>query len=323
MRKLFRSIHAAAFLAALTLSTSLAAQTPSTPVRIVVPFSAAGVTDLVARMLAEKLSKEWQRPVIVENKPGAGGNIGAEYVSRAPTDGSVFLLAGTSIVINSALQENVPYELMKTVVPVSLLADLPFLIVVSPSLPVQSLRELVEHSRSHPGVLNFGSGGTGTTPHVAGEQFKQATNTDIVHVPFKGAAPATTELVAGRIQLMIDSAQGLAPLVESGKLKALATPREKRIDQLPSVPTTSEAGIPGFEVSSWLSLWAPGGTPREIIDSVSADIARILKDPEIRQKLEQQVIEPVGSTPAEFEAVVNAELAKWTEVIQRAGITTQ
>ncbi|WP_237173432.1 tripartite tricarboxylate transporter substrate binding protein [Paracandidimonas lactea] len=312
----------ASLLVVLNIGAVQAVQAAPAPlVKIVVPFTPAGVTDMVARVLAEKLAQRWQRPVIVENKPGAGGNIGAEFVSRAPADGSVFLLAGTSIVINAALQEHVPYQLMKTLEPVSLLAELPFLVVVSPTVPVDSIAGLIAHAKAHPGELNFGSGGLGTSPHMAGELFKQTTKTDIVHIPFRGAGPATAELVAGRIQVMIDSAQGLIPLVESGKLRALATPSDKRIGRLPSIPTMIEAGVHGFHVSSWLSLWAPGGTPRSVIDNMSQDIASVLQDSEVRKLLDQQVIEPVGSTPQEFHKFVETELAKWNQVIRQGAIT--
>lgn len=294
---------------------------PDGPVTIVVPFPPGGVTDLVARVVATRLGEIWKQPVVINNKPGAGGDIGAATVARARGDGRTFLFAGTSIVINSVMQEKVPYALMTTLLPVSLVADLPFLIVVNSSLPVKSVPELVSYAKQHPGTLNFGSGGIGTTPHVAGELFKQITGIDMVHVPFKGAAAATTELAAGRIHVMVDSAQGFIPFIQKGAIRALATPRSSRIPNLLDIPTMRESSSFDMDVSSWLSLWAPGGTSPALMDRVNRDVAKVLAEDRVRAVLAKQSVMPVGNSRQDFEDFIKRELAKWKKTTGLANAT--
>jgi tripartite-type tricarboxylate transporter receptor subunit TctC len=319
MKKLLGSIALGLSLMASIAAHAQSAAFPSKPVTIVVPFSAGGVTDIVARVIAAELSRQWQQSVVVENRPGAGGNIGASAVARARPDGHTLLLAGTAIVINSVLGETTPYTLMTDLVPVSQVADLPYLIVAHPSLPVSTIPELVEYAKRHPGQLNFGSAGMGTTPHVAGELFKQKAGINMVHIPFKGAAAATTELLAGRIHIMIDSAQGLLPSIEKGSLKALATPSATRIQALAQVPTVKESSDYDVKVSSWLSIWAPGETPRAIVDKISSDLARAVQQDEVKTTLLKQTVTPIGSSSAEFTAFVQNELEKWKDVVQQSG----
>jgi tripartite-type tricarboxylate transporter receptor subunit TctC len=318
------SLFAPFFLCLAVLAPPAKAQAlPSGPITIIVPFPPGGVTDIAARSVANGLSQLWGQPVVVDNRPGAGGNIGAAAVARAEGDGRTWLFAGTSIVINAVMQDKVPYTLLEDLQPVSQVADLPFLIVVHNSVPAKTLPELVQFAKQHPGMLNFGSGGNGTSPHVAGELFKQKTQTDIVHIPFKGAAAATTDLLAGRIHLMVDSAQGLIPHVQKGDLRALATPREERIPSLPDVPTVKESSSLDIEVSSWLSLWAPGGTPSALMDRVSRDVATVLAKDSIRESLLQKTVLPIGSSRADFTAFVKSELTKWDQVIDQANAKAQ
>jgi tripartite-type tricarboxylate transporter receptor subunit TctC len=291
---------------------------PSKPVRIVVPFP-AGILDTVARLLATRLSDSWGQPVIVENKPGAGGNIGADYVARAAGDGTTFLMGGTSLIINVPLHKRVPYTLMKDLLPVTLVARLPFVVVVNPSVPATNLQELISYARANPGKLNFGSGGNGTVPHVSGELFKLKAQVDMVHIPFKGAAATVTELLAGRIDLAIDTATPYLQFIQRGDLRPLAVPAASRLSNLPNVPTTKEAGLDGFETGAWVSLWAPGGTSPSIIQQVSRDVAAVTASPGIREEWAKLGIQAAGTTPEEFTAFVDSELNKWTEVVRVSG----
>lgn len=322
MKRLIKSIVVAAtFAGFVSGACAIEVNTfPAKHVTIVVPFSPGGVTDIVARLVADQLSRQWQQPVVIENRAGAGGNIGAAYVARSGPDGYTLLFAGTSIVINAVMDDAAPYTLKKDLVPVALVADLPHVIVATKSLGVSSLPELVAYSKQHPDQLNFGSGGIGTSSHVAGELLKQVTGMSMTHVPFKGAAGATSELIAGRIQVMSDSAQGLLPHIEQGAITALATPSAKRIPFLPNVPTVSESSPYEMQVSSWLSVWAPGGTPPELIAHINHALAEAVRQPSVRAALEKQLVLPVGSPVSAFSDFVDEEIRKWREVVQKAGV---
>jgi tripartite-type tricarboxylate transporter receptor subunit TctC len=315
-RHLFRAMLAAA----LALASALAAAQdfPTRPVRLVVPFP-AGILDTVARLLAKELEQRWNQPVIVINKPGAGGNIGAADVAHAPAEGTTFLIGGTSLIINVPLHGQVPYSLMNDLLPVTLVAKLPFVVVVNPAVPARSLSELIAYARANPGKMNFGSGGNGTVPHVSGELFKMKAKVDVVHVPLKGAASTVTELVAGRIDMAIDTATPYLPFIASGQLRALAVPAAQRLVNLPDVPTTREAGLDDFETGAWVSLWAPGGTPQWIIDRVARDVSSITGSPATREEWSKRGIEAVVSNPQAFGAFASEELRKWTGVVRVSG----
>jgi tripartite-type tricarboxylate transporter receptor subunit TctC len=316
---LLRIARSVTALVLMTLASSLYAQgIASKPVRIVCPFPPGGSVDVVARIIAQELSQLWGQPVIVENRPGAGGNIGAESVAKANPDGATFLFAGASIAINASLQQRVPYVLFKTLVPVSHVANLPLIVAVNSAVPVANMRELVAYARSNPGKLNFGSAGPGTMGHVTGELLKYKTKVDMVHVPYKGPAAAAIDLGEGRIQLMIDAIPPLLPMIQEGKVRVVATPSSKRLAMFPGVPTADESGVP-FENSSWISLWAPGGTPDDVIGRVSRDVASIIAKPAVRAALERQGFDPVGSSPEAFKAFVAGELDKWAEVVRATG----
>jgi tripartite-type tricarboxylate transporter receptor subunit TctC len=256
---------------------------------------------------------------VVENRPGAGGNIGAEAVARAPGDGSTFLMGGPSVVVNTALYERVPYTLLKDLVPVTQVANAPFIVVVHPSVPARTLPELIDYARANPGKLNYGSGGSGTSAHLSGELLKLKAKIDVVHIPHKGGSATLAELLAGRIQLAVDAASIYMQFIQKGDLIALATPKATRIASLPDVPTAREAGLPGFETGAWAGLLAPGGTPPAIIAQVSKDVADIVGDPEVSARWTKIGIEAIGSSPPEFTKFMQAELAKWTEVIRASG----
>jgi tripartite-type tricarboxylate transporter receptor subunit TctC len=316
MRILLSLLIAAAVVAA---NAGAAAQTfPSKPVRIVVPFG-SGMIDGVARLLSEQLSQKWGQPVVIDNKPGAGGNIGAEVVARAPADGYTLLMGGPSVVVNTVLYERVPYALMKDLVPVTQVANAPFVVVVHPSVPARSLPELIAYAKANPGKLNYGSGGLGTSAHLSGELLKLKAGIDMVHIPHKGGAATLTELLAGRIQLAVDAASLYVQFIAKGDLRALAVPQAARIESLPDVPTAREAGVNDFETGAWTGLLAPGGTPQAVLQQISRDVAAIVTRPEIRAKWSKGGIEAVGSTPEQFGAFMQTELKKWTEVVRASG----
>ncbi|HZP88719.1 MAG TPA: tripartite tricarboxylate transporter substrate binding protein [Burkholderiales bacterium] len=291
---------------------------PSKPVRIIVPFG-SGMIDNVTRLVGEQLSQKWGQPVVIENKPGAGGNIGADVVAHAPPDGYTLLMGGPSVVVNTALYDRVPYVLMKDLVPVTQVANAPFVVVVHPSVPAHTLQELIAYAKANPGKLNYGSGGSGTSAHLSGELLKLQAGLDIVHIPHKGGAATLTELLAGRIQLAVDAASIYLPFIEKGSLRAIAAAQATRIESLPDVPTAREAGLPGFETGAWAGLLAPGGTPPAVMQQISADVASIVSRPDTRAKWSKLGIEAVGSTPEQFGRFMEAELKKWTEVVRASG----
>jgi tripartite-type tricarboxylate transporter receptor subunit TctC len=305
---------------ALMLHSTLApAQSyPSQSVKIVAPFG-AGIVDTVARLLGARLSEKWGQPVIIENKVGAGGNIGSEAVARSRGDGTTFLIGGAHLVINAVLRERVPYSLMNDLLPVTQVASLPYVIAVHPAVPARTLTELIAYGRANPGKLNFGSGGVGTGPHVSGELFKLKAKVDMVHIPLKGSGATATELLAGRIDVVIDTVTPYLQFIQRGDLRALAVTGASRIPNLPNVPTAKEAGLPDFETGSWLSLWAPAGTPPSIIHQVSKDVTAVLEAPEARAEWAKLSIVPTTSTPEQFEAFVRAEMSKWAEVVKVSG----
>jgi tripartite-type tricarboxylate transporter receptor subunit TctC len=311
------SLFVGAFVVAWT-AAAFAQSFPTKPVRIVVPFG-TGMIDGVARLVSEQLSRKWGQPVVIENKPGAGGNIGAEFVARAPADGHTLLMGGPSVVVNTVLYDRVPYALMKDLVPVTQVANAPFVVVVHPSVPARSLSELIAYAKANPGKLNYGSGGSGTSAHLSGELLKLKAGLDIVHIPHKGGAATLTELLAGRVQLAVDASSLYMQFIEKGDLRAIAAPKATRIESLPNVPTASESGLDGFETGAWAGLLAPGGTPAAIVQQISRDVAAIVKLPETRAAWSKLGIEAVGSSPDQFGTFMQVELQKWSEVIRASG----
>lgn len=312
----FRMLFSAALL---VFGAAAAAQSfPAKPVRIVVAYG-PGVVDTAARLIAQRLNDKWGQPVIVEDKPGAGGNIAAELVARSAPDGHTLLVIGRNIVINEALFGRVPYTVGKDLLPVSLFANLPFAIVTNPSLPVRNLQELIAYARANPGKLNFGSGGHGTTPHLSGELFKLRAKVDMVHIPFKGSGATAAELAAGRIQLAIDSVSPYLPFIEAGKIRAIASAGAVRIANLPNVPTVKEAGLRDFETGAWLSIWAPGGVPASVIRQVNQDVASIVQSAEGRAQMAKLGVESASMTLEQLDAYMQSEARIWTEVIRISG----
>jgi tripartite-type tricarboxylate transporter receptor subunit TctC len=294
---------------------------PARPIHIVVPFSAgAGVLDIMARIVAQPLGMNIGQPVLIDNRPGAGGIPGSEYASKAAPDGYTLLMTNVSLVVNSFLYPSLPYDPLRDFMPVTMVNSAPLLLVVHPALPATSVRELIAYSKSHPGQLNYGSGGVGSTPHLAGELFKTLAGIDATHVPYKGGAPALSDLVGGQISFMIENMPGTMPFVRTGKLRALAITSPQRSPLAPNLPTMAEAGVPGYEVVGWNGLFAVKGTPPEIVVKLHHELAKILHTPAIREQLVALGAEPIGSTPDELGAFVKLEMDRWGKIIREKGI---
>jgi tripartite-type tricarboxylate transporter receptor subunit TctC len=322
MMRLIQKLAVAA-LAAVVPAVAQAQAYPSKPVKIVVPFVAGGATDVVARLLAQKLSEAWGQPVVVENRAGAGGNIGADAVAKAPPDGYTLLMASGSIVTaNAHMYKSMTYDPAKDLVPITNVATGPQLIVVNPNVPAKDLKEFVAWAKANPKKVNFGSAGIGSQTHLAAENLAHSAGIDLTHVPYKGEAAAITDLLGGQIQLATPNLAAAQAQVKEGKLRALAVTSRERSSVLPDVPSASEA-IPGFENAGWFGLLAPAGTPREAIERVYADSAKILLSDEFRAKLAQQGLVPVANKPADFAAAIREESARWAVVIRERKIATQ
>ena len=315
---------AAASVVILTAAAATAAQAqapyPSKPVRIVVPFPAGGTTDILARAVAQKLVESNGQPVVVDNRPGAGGNIGAELVAKAPPDGYTLLMGtvGTHA-INPSLYARMPYDHQKDFAPVILVAGVPNVLVVHPSVPANTVQELIAYGRANPGKLNFASSGSGTSIHLAGELFKTMSGVQMTHVPYKGSAPAIADLIGGQVQIMFDNLPSALPQIKAGRLRALAVTSAQRAPALPDVPTVAEAGLPGFEASSWFGLLAPAGTPKDVIAKLNTEVAKWLASPEAREKLTAQGANAFGMSPEDFVRHIAVETTKWQKVVKESG----
>ena len=317
----------AAVTAALVLgaaaSPALAQAWPAKPVRIVVPFAPGGSTDVVARMVAQKLTALWGQTVVVENRAGAGGNVGADVVAKAPADGYTLLMASGSITINPHLYKNMPFDTKKDLMPISNVASGPMLVVVPDGSPAKTLKDLVAMAKAKPGALNFGSAGVGSQVHLAAENLADAAGIDISHVPYKGEALAFTDLIGGQTQFMVGNFSAASALLGKNRLRALAVTGKQRQPQLPDVPTAIEAGLPGFENYGWFGLLAPAGTPADIVAKVQRDTAKVLAETETKARLYVQGMTALASTPAEFGKQMDAELVRWGTVAKNRKLSPQ
>jgi len=298
---------------------ALAQDYPSRPVRIVIPFPAGGTTDIIARTLGARLSKDWKQAVVIDNRPGGGANIGAEHAVRSPADGYTLLMASTAHSINASLYPKLPYDPVKDFAPVSVVAETAQVLVVHPSIPVRNVRELIALLKRRPGEMAYSSAGNGSQPHLSAELFASMTGTRMLHVPYKGGPQAMTDLMAGHVALSFATAPSAVPNVRSGKVRALGVSTRARIPALPDVPTIAESGVPGYDAVGYFGLVAPAGTPTAIIDRLHASVLAVLKDPAIRRSLSDQGAEPMTSTPAEYAALIRDEVSKWGRVVRESG----
>jgi tripartite-type tricarboxylate transporter receptor subunit TctC len=305
---------------ALAGSAVCAQNYPAKPIRLVVPQPPGGGNDTIGRMIGQKLSVALKQQVAVDNRAGAGGLIGADIAAKSPADGYTLLLGNVAaLAIIPNVQKKMPYDALKDFAPISLIASAPLLVVVHPSLPVTTVKQLIALAKAKPGQLNYASNGVGSSTHLATEMFKLMTKTDLVHIPYKGLGPAATDLLAGQVQLMFSSAVAMMPHVQSGRLRAIAMTGAKRSSAIPDIPTVAESGVPDYESGSWYGILAPTGTPREIIDLLSREIAAAVRSPDITNRLVAEAVIPVGSTPAEFAAHIQKEYKRIGNVIRSSG----
>jgi len=312
-------IFAAVALASLA-AVAQAQAWPSKPIKWVVPFAPGGTTDILARTVGEKLAVALGQPVIIENKPGAGGGVGAEFTAKSAPDGYT-IMGGTisTHAINASLYKSLPYDPVKDFVAITLIARVPNMLVINPSVPAKDVKELIALLKANPGKYSFASSGNGTSQHLSGELFKSMSGTDMQHIPYKGSPPALQDVVGGQVAMTFDNITTALPLAKAGKLRALAVTTAKRSSVAPEVPTLAESGLPGFEVGSWQGVFAPAGTPPEIVKRLNAEIVKALNMPDVREKLSGLGAEIVADSPEEFSALVKAEVAKWADVVKKSG----
>ena len=292
---------------------------PNRPIRFVVPLAAGGATDIAARLFGQKLANAFGQQVVVDNRPGEGGIIGAELAAKAAPDGYTLMMASISHTVLPSMYKKLPYDIVKDFAPVSMLVAFPFLLLVHPSLPAKSVKEFIALAKAKPGQINYASGGNGSTAHLSAELFKSMTGINVVHVPYKGTAPALIGFLAGEAGLAFYSASATLPHVKAGRLRALATTGERRSPALPDLPTVAEAGVPGFETGSWAGVLTPAGTPRFIIAKLHGELTRILQLPEAKERLAAIDFEPVGNTPDAFGAIIRKEVVRWAKVVKESG----
>lgn len=292
---------------------------PEKPIRMVVVYPPGGGVDILARALGQKLADAWGPPLIVDNRPGAGTTIGAAIVAKAPADGYTLLMTDVSFAITPTLYSQLPYDATRDLAPVTLLNLVTDILVVNPSLPVNNVKELIAHAKAHPGKVLYASAGNGTLNHLAPEMLKAMAGINLVHVPYKGAVAALTDVISGREQLYIGALVSTVPHIKAGRLRALAITGIKRSSVFPDLPTVAESGLPGYDVSAWYGLLAPAGTPRPIIDKINQDVRKALQAPDIQQRLAADGSESVGSSPEEFGRFIRDEIAKWGKAVKAAG----
>ena len=315
----------AAAMMAVVPTLALAADAwPNKPITYVVPFAPGGNTDTLARIIGPKVSAALGQPVVVENKPGAGGNIGSDFVAKAKPDGYT-ILGGTisSHAINASMYPSMPYDPIKNFEPITVRGQAPLLLVVPADSPYKTLKDLLDAAKAKPGALSFASAGNGTSPHLAGELLKSSAKIQATHVPYKGSGPAVTDLLAGHVQFMFDTALIVGGHIKAGKLRPLAVTSSKRTSLFPEVPTIAEAGVPGYEIGSWQAVYAPAGTPKPIVERLNAEIVKALKSPDIAERFASLGMEPVANTPAQMAEFNKAEVTKWAKIVKEANIKAE
>ena len=304
-----------------SLATAAEKVFPTKPIRIIVPFAAGGPTDIVARTVGQQLTLTFGQPVVIDNRPGAGGVVGADLAAKSAPDGYTLLLCSTgAMAINPGLLPSMPYDPVRDLAPITLVVTIPYLLLVNPAFSAQSVKELLALARAKPGQLNYGSAGTGTTSHLAMELFRSMANIQVTHVPYKGSAPAATDLVGGQLQLLFDAPPSSLPFVRSGRLRAIGISTLRRTPLLPEMPTINEAGVPGYEVLTWSGICAPAGTPKAIVTRLNETIVHGVTNRETRDRFAALGADVVANSPDDYRKFIAAELAKWSRVIREAGV---
>jgi tripartite-type tricarboxylate transporter receptor subunit TctC len=296
---------------------------PSRPIRLIVPFAPGGSNDIMARLIGQKLSESMGGQIVVDNRAGGSGIIGTDIAAKAAPDGYTVLMMSLTFAVNPSLFRKLPYDTEKDLIPVTLVASAPLMLVVHPSIPVKSVQDFLAYAKANPGKLNFGSGGPGTTPHLAGEMLKLMARVQMTHVPYKGGGPALTDLMGGQIQLMLENIPSTLPLAKSGKVRALAVSGRQRSALVPDLPTLDEAGLKGYEIVGWNGLFVPAGTPWNIVTHLHTETAKALAQADVKERLVTMGAEGVGSSPEEFRAFVKAEISKWARVVKEAGLKVE
>jgi tripartite-type tricarboxylate transporter receptor subunit TctC len=300
-------------------SPALADVYPSRPIRLVVGYAAGGATDVIARLVGQKLSEALGQPVVIENRPGAGATVASDMVARSAPDGYTIFMSTIANTINSSLYPKLPFDFVRDFSPITLVASIPNVLVVHPSVPAKDLKEFIALAKSKPGEINFASSGSGSSIHLSGELFNLVAGVKLIHIPYKGSAPAMTDLIGGQVQSMFDNLPSALPYIKAGKLRALGLTSNVRSAAVPTIPTLAEAGLPGCEIISWFSLSAPAKTPNEIIARLNAETAKALMQPDTKEKLAAMGAEPIPSTPEAAAAFIKTETAKWAQVVKASG----
>lgn len=317
---MIKRLRVAILLMTAAIGAAVAQTYPSKPIRFIAGFPAGGPSDIVTRALAKRMAEMMGQPVVVENRSGAGGHIAAEALVRSPPDGYTMLLAGSFVTIGPSLNPRLPYDPVKDLAPIGLVALNQYVLVTHPAVPARNVKELVRLAKNHPGKLNYGSSGVGAPPHLATELFKTMTQIDAVHVPYKGATPALADLVGGHLDFYIGGISGVLPQAKSGKVRALGVTGSKRSSQLPHVPTIAEAGVPGYEVVTWFGVVVPADTPKDVIGKLNGIIFKVVGETEMKSYLIGQGLEPATSTPQQFGQLIRSEIPKFAKIIKAAGI---
>lgn len=315
----FATLTATVFALGMLSGGAFAEEYPSKPIRLVAPYPPGSVTDLLARMIGQKLTESWKQPVIVDNRGGGGSVIGTDTVAKAPPDGYTILMVAPDLAINQSLHSKLPYDAQKSFAPVTLLVTSPTVLIVNPSLPVGNLRELIAYAKARPGRLSYASGGNGTVGHLGMEMLKNMGGIDMLHVPYKGTAAVVSAVLAGEVQVAFAQMSTVRPHALSGKLRVLANASGVRAQAMPDVPTVAEAGLPGYKADVWFGLVAPAGTPGAIVSRLNREIGSILNMPDVRAQLLSQGIEPRPGTADEFAALIDTEIVKWGEIVRKTG----
>jgi tripartite-type tricarboxylate transporter receptor subunit TctC len=316
------SLALSAVMLGLAMGDALAQSYPSKPIHLIVPFPPGGGNDILARIIAPKLAESLGQQVVIDNRPGATGTVGSELAARSAPDGyTLHMVTSSTHAVNPGLVSKLPYDPLKDFAPVTQLASYQLILVVNPSVPAKSVKELIALAKSKTGQLNYASPGTGTSMHLAGELFNSMAGVDMVHIPYKGSVPGMTDILGGRVQIGFNTMLSTMPYVKAGKLRALALTSAERSPALPDLPTVAEAGVPGYEATSWYGIVAPARTPREIVTKLNTELVKILKLSDVREQLSSQGVEPVSNTPEQFAAYIKAEIEKWAKVIKDRNIS--